>query len=80
MLRRLFEETAMVEGIKLLDSASAAKYLGVGRNTLFTLKKDPEFPAPVKLYKGQKKLLWSPEALDRFIELKARKTFAEARS
>lgn len=80
MLRRLFEETAMVEGIKLLDSASAAKYLGVGRNTLFTLKKDPEFPAPVKLYKGQKKLLWSPEAIDRFVELKARKTFEEARS
>lgn len=80
MLRRLFEETAMIEGIKLLDSASAAKYLGVGRNTLFTLKKDPEFPAPVKLYKGQKKLLWSPEALDRFVELKAKKTFAEARS
>lgn len=80
MLRRLFEETAMVEGIKLLDSASAAKYLGVGRNTLFTLKKDPEFPAPVKLYKGQKKLLWSPEALDHFVELKARKTFEEARS
>lgn len=80
MLRRLFEETAMVEGIKLLDSASAAKYLGVGRNTLFTLKKDPEFPAPVKLYKGQKKLLWSPEALDRFVELKARKIFEEARS
>lgn len=80
MLRRLFEETAMLEGIKLLDSASAAKYLGVGRNTLFTLKKDPEFPAPVKLYKGQKKLLWSPEALDRFVELKARKTFEEARS
>jgi predicted DNA-binding transcriptional regulator AlpA len=80
MLRRLFEETAMVEGIKLLDSASAAKYLGVGRNTLFPLKKDPEFPAPVKLYKGQKKLLWSPEALDRFVELKARKTFEEARS
>lgn len=80
MLRRLFEETAMVEGIKLLDSSSAAKYLGVGRNTLFTLKKDPEFPAPVKLYKGQKKLLWSPEALDRFVELKARKTFEEARS
>ena len=80
MLRRLFEETAMVEGIKLLDSASAAKYLGVGRNTLFTLKKDPEFPAPVKLYKGQKKLLWSPEALDRFVELKARKAFEEARS
>lgn len=80
MLRCLFEETAMVEGIKLLDSASAAKYLGVGRNTLFTLKKDPEFPAPVKLYKGQKKLLWSPEALDRFVELKARKTFEEARS
>ena len=47
----------MVEGVKLLDSASAAKYLGVGRNTLFTLIKDPEFPAPVKLYKGQKKLL-----------------------
>lgn len=80
MLRRLFEETAMVEGIKLLDSASAAKYLGVGRNTLFTLKKDPEFPAPVKLYRGQRKLLWSPEALDRFVELKARKTFEEARS
>lgn len=80
MLRRLFEETAMVEGIKLLDSASAAKYLGVGRNTLFTLKKDPEFPAPVKLYKGQKKLLWAQEALDRFVELKARKTFGEARS
>lgn len=80
MLRRLFEETAMVEGIKLLDSASAAKYLGVGRNTLLTLKKDPEFPAPVKLYKGQKKLLWAPEALDRFVELKARKTFEEARS
>nr|DAH29419.1 MAG TPA: Pyocin activator protein PrtN [Bacteriophage sp.] len=80
MLRRLFEETAMIEGIKLLDSASAAKYLGVGRNTLFTLKKDPDFPAPVKLYKGQKKLLWSPEALDRFVELKARKTFEEARS
>ena len=80
MLRRLFEETAMIEGIKLLDSASAAKYLGVGRNTLFTLKKDPEFPDPVKLYKGQKKLLWSPEALDRFVELKARKTFEEARS
>lgn len=69
----------MFEGIKLLDSASAAKYLGVGRNTLFTLMKDPEFPAPVKLYKGQKKLLWDPEALDRFVELKARKTFAEAR-
>ncbi len=80
MLRRLFEETAMIEGIKLLDSASAAKYLGVGRNTLFTLKKDPEFPDPVKLYKGQKKLLWSPEALDRFVELKARKTFEETRS
>lgn len=80
MLRRLLEETAMVEGIKLLDSASAAKYLGVGRNTLFTLKKDPEFPAPVKLYRGQRKLLWSPEALDRFVELKARKTFEEARS
>lgn len=70
----------MFEGIKLLDSASAAKYLGVGRNTLFMLKKDPEFPAPVKLYKGQKKLLWTPEALDRFIELKARKTFEGARS
>lgn len=70
----------MVEGVKLLDSASAAKYLGVGRNTLFTLIKDPEFPAPVKLYKSQKKLLWTPEALDRFIELKARKTFAGARS
>ena len=80
MLRRLFEEIAMVEGVKLLDSASAAKYLGVGRNTLFALKKDPEFPAPVKLYKGQKKLLWAPEALDRFVELKARKTFEEARS
>lgn len=80
MFRRLFEETAMFEGIKLLDSASAAKYLGVGRNTLFTLKKDPEFPAPVKLYRGQRKLLWSPEALDRFVELKARKTFEEARS
>ena len=80
MLRRLFEETAMFEGIKLLDSASAAKYLGVGRNTLFTLKKDPEFPAPVKLYRGQKKLLWAPEALDRFIELKARKTLEESRS
>ena len=64
----------MFEGIKLLDSASAAKYLGVGRNTLFTLMKDPEFPAPVKLYKGQKKLLWAPEALDSFVELKARKT------
>lgn len=76
----LKEEIAMFEGIKLLDSASAAKYLGVGRNTLFTLMKDPEFPAPVKLYKGQKKLLWAPEALDRFVELKARKTLEESRS
>ena len=70
----------MVEGIKLLDSASAAKYLGVGRNTLFTLIKDPEFPAPVKLYKGQKKLLWAPEALDHFIKLKAKNTLGQSRS
>lgn len=68
----------MFEGIKLLDSASAAKYLGMGRNTLLKLKKDPEFPAPVKLYRGQKKLLWTPEALDRFVELKARKTLEES--
>ena len=68
----------MVEGVKLLDSASAAKYLGVGRNTLFTLMKDPEFPAPVKLYKGQKKLLWAPEALDRFVELKAMQSKSQA--
>lgn len=67
----------MFEGIRLLDSASTAKYLGVGRNTLFELKKDPEFPAPVKLYKGQKKLLWAPEALDRFVELRARKPLEE---
>lgn len=80
MLQRLLGEISMVEEIKLLDSASAAKYLGVGRNTLFTLKKDPEFPAPVKLYRGQKKLLWAPEALDRFVELKARKTLEESRS
>ena len=80
MLRRHFEEITMIEGVKLLDSASAAKYLGVGRNTLFTLIKDPEFPAPVKLYKGQKKLLWAPEALDRFVELKARKTLEESRA
>lgn len=70
----------MFEGIKLLDSTSAAKYLGVGRNTLFTLMKDPEFPDPVKLYKGQKKLLWAPEALDRFVALKAKKTLEESRS
>ena len=70
----------MVGGVKLLDRASASRLSGVGRNTLFTLMKDPEFPAPVKLYKGQKKLLWSPEALDRFVELKARKTLEESRS
>ena len=70
----------MVKEVKLLDSASAARYLGVGRNTLFTLMKDPEFPASVKLYKGQKKLLWAPEALDRFVELKAKKTLEDSRS
>ena len=70
----------MIEGVKLLNTASVAKYLGVGRTTLFTLMKDPEFPKPVKLYKGQKKLLWAPEALDRFVELKARKTLEESRS
>ena len=63
----------MFEGIKLLNTVSTAKYLGVGRNTLFNLMKDPEFPKPVKLYEGQKKLLWAPEALDKFIELKANK-------
>ena len=70
----------MIEGVKLLNTASVAKYLGIGRTPLFTLMKDPEFPAPVKLYKGQKKLLWAPEALDRFVALKARKTLEESRS
>lgn len=62
-----------MESVKLLNAISTAKYLGVGRNTLFNLMKDSEFPKPVKLYEGQKKLLWSPEALDKFIELKAGK-------
>ena len=62
----------MFEGIKLLDAVKTAKYLGVGRNTLFNLMKDPEFPKPVRLYEGQKKLLWAPESLNKFIELKSK--------
>ena len=63
----------MFEGIKLLDAAGVAKYLGVGRTTLFAMKKDPAFPAPVRLYEGQKKLLWDPASIDRFVAMKAKK-------
>ena len=62
-----------MESVKLLNAVSTAKYLGVGRNTLFNLMKDQEFPKPVKLYEGQKKLLWASGSLDKFIELKASK-------
>ena len=68
-----FMEIKKMESVKLLNAVSTAKYLGVGRNTLFNLMKDQEFPKPVKLYEGQKKLLWASEALDKFIELKSSK-------
>ena len=64
----------MLEGTKLLDAAGVARYLGIGRTTLFSMKKDPAFPAPVRLYDGQKKLLWEPAAIDRFVALKAKKS------
>lgn len=64
----------MLEGTKLLDATGVARYLGIGRTTLFAMKKDPAFPAPVRLYDGQKKLLWEPAAIDRFVALKAKKS------
>lgn len=64
----------MLEGTKLLDATGVARYLGIGRTTLFAMKKDPSFPAPVRLYEGQKKLLWEPAAIDRFVALKAKKS------
>lgn len=63
----------MFEGTKLLDAVGVARYLGIGRTTLFAMKKDPAFPAPVRLYAGQKKLLWDPAAIDKFVALKAKK-------
>ena len=63
----------MFEGTKLLDAVGVARYLGIGRTTLFAMKKDPAFPAPVRLYEGQKKLLWDPASIDRFVAMKAKK-------
>lgn len=63
----------MLEGTKLLDATGVARYLGIGRTTLFAMKKDPAFPAPVRLYEGQKKLLWDPASIDRFVAMKAKK-------
>lgn len=64
----------MLEGTKLLDATGVARYLGIGRTTLFAMKKDPAFPAPVRLYEGQKKLLWDPASIDRFVAMKAKKS------
>lgn len=60
-----------MEKMKLFDSAAVAQYLGIGRSTFFELKKDPDFPPPVRLYQRQRKLLWAPEDIDRFVALKA---------
>ena len=57
----------------MLDATGVARYLGIGRTTLFAMKKDPAFPAPVRLYEGQKKLLWDPASIDRFVAMKAKK-------
>lgn len=56
---------------KLLDSAEARSYLGVGRSNFFRLLKDPAFPKPVQLYAGQRKKLWTLEQLRQFVAAKA---------
>ena len=64
----------MSEEIKLLDSKGVARYLHIGRTALFAIKKDPNFPAPIRLYEGQKRLLWNSADIDRFIASRAKKS------
>ena len=55
---------------KLLDSAEARAFLGVGRSNFFRLIKDPLFPKPVQLYEGQRKKLWTLDQLRDFVASK----------
>ncbi len=57
----------------LMDGVAVASYLGIGRVNFYKMKKDPDFPEPVKLYEGQQKKQWTKDQLDAFVAKKAAK-------
>jgi predicted DNA-binding transcriptional regulator AlpA len=60
---------AIDPGARCLSARKAAAYLGLGYSTLFELrKKDPSFPAPVRL--SANRVVYLREEIDAYIEAK----------
>lgn len=62
---------------RLLSQAQAARYIGVGLTTFASLRRTPDFPAPVDLNPGSKHgKRWRPEDLDSWFDLRQSPTQA----